>query len=107
MNASAAGQGTMAIAACFGGPIFNLLVSFGGPVLYATVKHGDLLYRLTRGVIVLVSSTVAVLGFLLLAAPLKLKWTLPRLLGFGLLAAYLAMQLLFLAVEVKAMDQEE
>lgn len=37
-----AGQGTMALASCFGGPVFNLLIGMGAPILYQTLQQGPL-----------------------------------------------------------------
>lgn len=53
-----AGQGTMAVAACFGGPVLNLLMGTGAPVLGASFKHGILPFKLTHGVVALFLETV-------------------------------------------------
>lgn len=55
---SPAGQGTMAVAACFGGPVLNLLMGTGAPVLGASFKHGILPFKLTHGVTALFLETV-------------------------------------------------
>jgi sodium/potassium/calcium exchanger 6 len=94
-----AGQGTMAIAACFGGPVFNLLVSMGGPILIAGTRSGAIPYQMTSGVLVLVVSTVAVLVGLLVAVPLRYKWRLQRELGWVLLGVYAFSQVIFLLAE--------
>jgi len=55
-----AGQGTMALAACFAGPVFNLAVGLGGPVLLQGAKTGaaGLPVRLTNGVLLLGAQSV-------------------------------------------------
>jgi sodium/potassium/calcium exchanger 6 len=93
------GQGTMAIAACFGGPVFNLLVSMGGPIMYAAAKNGAVEYRVTSGVLVLVGATLCALGYLLAAVPLRHGWALRRRVGLTLLGFYAASQVAFLLVE--------
>lgn len=85
----------MAIAACFGGPVFNLLVSLAAPTLYATAQHGALQYSLSRGVVLLVGFTVALLAFLLIAVPFGLEWRLQRRAALLILLMYAACQLLF------------
>ena len=99
LSLSRAGQGTMAIAACFGGPVFNLLVSMGGPILIAGAKSGTIPYQLTSGVVVLVVATVLVLVGLLMAVPLRYGWSLPRELGGVLLVVYAVSQVVFLMAE--------
>jgi sodium/potassium/calcium exchanger 6 len=99
VSLSKAGQGTMAIAACFGGPVFNLLVSMGGPVLIASSRTGAIPYQMTSGVVVLVVFTVAVLVGLLVAGPLRYNWMLQRELGWVLLGVYALSQVIFLLAE--------
>lgn len=53
-----AGQGTMAVAAIFGGPVLNLLIGTGVPVLGASFRHGILPFKLTHGVVALFLQTV-------------------------------------------------
>ncbi len=48
----------MAVAACFGGPVLNLLVGTGAPVLGASFKHGILPFRLSVGITSLFLETV-------------------------------------------------
>jgi hypothetical protein len=48
----------MAVAACFGGPVLNLLMGTGAPVLGASLKHGILPFKLTHGVVALFLETV-------------------------------------------------
>lgn len=47
------GQSTMAVAACFGGPVLNLLIGTGVPVLVKNAKLGTLPFRLSNGIIIL------------------------------------------------------
>lgn len=43
----------MAVAACFGGPVLNLLIGTGVPVLVKDVKTGSLPFRLSNGITLL------------------------------------------------------
>jgi len=90
----------MAIAAVFGGPIFNVLVAWAGPTLYAALRrHSALPYHLSTGVGVLVLFTLLILAFLLLAMPLLFRWRLARNAAIAVLAIYALSQLLFLLAE--------
>ena len=99
MSLSKAGHGTMAIAACFGGPVWNLLVSMGAPILVVGVKSGSIDYQTTSGVVVLVVATVVVVVALLIAVPLRYNWKLTRELGWALIAFYAVSQIVFLLAE--------
>lgn len=95
-----AGQGTMAIAACFGGPVFNLLASMGGPILYAAARSSaPLEYTLDAGTLLLAGATVGVLIFLLVAVPFCCGWKLPRMVGVIVLLFYVALILLLVVAE--------
>ena len=93
------GHSTMAIAGCFAGPVFNLMMGLGLPVLYSSLKHGALVMELTSGIITLVIQSVLVLATLVVAVPLVFKWRLYQQIGFGLLGVYVLFQLLFVLVE--------
>ena len=43
----------MAVAACFGGPVLNLLLGTGVPVLVQNAKMGTLPFRLSNGITIL------------------------------------------------------
>lgn len=90
----------MAIAAVFGGPIFNVLVAWAGPTLYAALRHGPMTYELSAGVSLLVLFTLLILGFVLLAFPFALRWRLERRAAGAILALFGLAQVLFLAKEV-------
>lgn len=90
---------TMALAACFGGPVFNLLVSMGGPILIATLHNGSITYKLSAGTISLVISTLLVLALLLAAVVLSSSWNLGQRMVWLLVLAYGTSQLAFLVVE--------
>ena len=90
---------TMALAACFGGPVFNLLVSMGGPILIVTLHNGSITYKRSAGTISLVISTLLVLALLLAAVVLSSSWNLGRRMVWLLVLAYGTSQLAFLVVE--------
>ena len=43
----------MAVAACFGGPVLNLLLATGVPVLVQNAKMGTLPFKLSNGITIL------------------------------------------------------
>lgn len=93
------GHSTMAIAGCFAGPVFNLMMGLGLPVLYSSLKDGALVMELTSGIITLLIQSVLVLATLVVAVPLVFKWRLYQQIGFALLGVYVLFQLLFVLVE--------
>ncbi len=93
------GHSTMAIAGCFAGPVFNLMMGLGLPVLYSSLKQGALVIDLTYGIKLLVLESVAVLAVLVLAVPLVFKWRLQQHIGLALLGVYALFQVLFVLAE--------
>ena len=93
------GQATMAIAAVFGGPIFNTLVAWAGPTLYASLRQGPMPYSMSAGVGILVGFTLLVLAFMLAAFPLGFRWRLARRAAIAILLIYALSQVLFLLAE--------
>jgi hypothetical protein len=63
----------MAVAACFGGPVLNLLMGTGAPVLGASLKHGVLPFKLTHGVVALFLETVGARWFHATVVPTLLQ----------------------------------
>ena len=90
----------MAIAAVFGGPIFNVLIAWAGPTLYAALRHGPMAYELSAGVSLLVLFSLLILGFVLAAFPLALRWRLERRAAAALLALFGLATALFLFKEL-------
>ncbi|KAI7842959.1 hypothetical protein COHA_003464 [Chlorella ohadii] len=93
------GQGTMALAAIYGGPVFNVLVAWSGPTLYAALRHGPMTYQLSPGVGILVAFTLGVLCLQLAAIPL-LSWRLDRRAAAAVLALFVLAQAFFLSKEL-------
>lgn len=93
------GHSTMAIAGCFAGPVFNLMVGLGLPVLWATLSQGSLNMELTNGIKLLVVQSVVVLALLVSVVPLAFAWRLHRQIGIALLVVYAIFQIVFVLVE--------
>ena len=93
------GHSTMAIAGCFAGPVFNLMVGLGLPVLWATLSHGSLNMELTTGIKLLVVQSIVVLALLVSVVPLAFAWRLHRHIGVALLVVYVIFQIVFVLVE--------
>ncbi len=92
-------SGTMALAAIYGGPVFNVLVAWSGPTLYAALRHGPMTYQLSPGVGILVAFTLGVLCLQLAAIPL-LSWRLDRRAAAAVLALFVLAQAFFLSKEL-------
>lgn len=90
----------MAIAAVFGGPIFNVLIAWAAPTLYAAARHGPMAYQLSPGVGILVVATLAILGLQLLVFPLLLAWRLDRRAAAAILGLFGLAQVLFVSKEL-------
>ena len=93
------GHSTMAIAGCFAGPVFNLMMGLGLPVLYSSLKNGDLVMEVTNGIKLLVIQSVLVLSVLVVTVPLLFRWRLHQQIGLALLAVYVVFQVVFVLVE--------
>ena len=93
------GHSTMAIAGCFAGPVFNLMVGLGLPVLWATLSQGSLNMELTNGIKLLVVQSIVVLALLVSVVPLAFAWRLHRHIGVALLVVYVIFQIVFVLVE--------
>uniref|UniRef100_A0A1D2A0W3 Sodium/calcium exchanger membrane region domain-containing protein n=2 Tax=Auxenochlorella protothecoides TaxID=3075 RepID=A0A1D2A0W3_AUXPR len=99
VSVAQSGNGPMALSACFGGPVFNILVAFGAPTLLATLRGGALTYALAPGVGLLFVTSVLLALFMLASVPLAYRWRLDARAAASLFLVYLACQLTFLAVE--------
>ena len=93
------GHSTMAIAGCFAGPVFNLMLGLGLPVLWATLSQGSLDMKLTSGIKLLVIQSIVVLALLVSVVPLAFAWQLHRRIGIALLVVYAIFQMVFVLVE--------
>ena len=93
------GHSTMAIAGCFAGPVFNLMMGLGLPVLYSCMKNGALVMALTNGIKLLVIQSVLILSLLVSIVPLVFRWRLHQQIGLALLAVYVVFQIFFVLVE--------
>lgn len=93
------GHSTMAIAGCFAGPVFNLMVGLGLPVLWATISQGSLEMDLTSGIKLLVVQSVVVLVLLVSVVPMAFAWRLHKQIGLVLLVVYAIFQIMFVLVE--------
>ena len=84
-----------------------MLVSLGLPLGLAAMQHGTLTYTLSPGLLLLILSTFAVLGLLLLAIPLWWRWRLPRAAGLSIISLYIALQVLFFLVVEEDQKMQE
>lgn len=112
------GYPVMALSACFGGPMLNILLGIGLSGLYTTIKSGQGAhhrhpnkpirykpYQIDVGGTLIISGVtlfVTLLG-LLIAVPLN-GWKMDRKIGWGLIALWSASSIVNLVVEVLGWD---
>ena len=89
------GMARAALTACFGGPLFNLLVGLCGSLVFATTKHGTIRdIRVENAIIVLMVCQVCSAAYLIAAVPFLHGGKVTRVVAVGLLAYYVASQIL-------------
>lgn len=91
----------MAIAACFGGPMLNILLGIGLSGSYVIFKNGGVPYEVVMGPTLLVSGIglLTILIATLIIIPLNDYW-MNKQIGIGLIAAYGVVLSATIAVEV-------
>jgi sodium/potassium/calcium exchanger 6 len=105
------GYPVMALSACFGGPMLNILLGIGLGGLYMTLNprasngpgdgHGDGLYQIAISKVLVISSAslfVTLLG-LLIVIPLN-HWTMDRKIGWALICLWAVSTLSNVIVEI-------
>ncbi|CAN6462858.1 unnamed protein product [Victoria cruziana] len=84
-----AGQPAMAIAGCFAGPMFNMLIGFGSALVFGTLQTFPEGYNLifnTNIIIAFVFLLLSLMGSLLVVAGFRFR--VPKFWGFCLVGAY-------------------
>lgn len=92
----------MALSACFGGPMLNILLGIGLSGLYITLSRTDHEpYQIeVSGTLMISAATLLVTLVLLLVAVPMNKWTMSRGVGWTLIALWGVSTVVNLAVEV-------
>ena len=98
MAISRAGLPAMAIAACFAGPIFQLLLGTGVSLMYVSSSTGPVPVHVSRNLRLLFIFAFLALAYFLLAVPMLHGGMLTRRFALGVIAAYLAFALAFAIV---------
>ena len=108
------GYPVMALSACFGGPMLNILLGIGLSGLYMTITHGNgvhdrhptrpvkyIPYELDVGGTLIISgiTLLVTLVGLLVAVPLN-KWQMDRKIGWGLVILWCCSTVVNLSVEI-------
>jgi len=89
------GMARAALAACFGGPLFNLLVGLCGSLVFATANHGTIRgIRVDNEIIVLMVCQVCAAAYLIAAVPILHGGKVTRVVAAGMLAFYATAQIL-------------
>lgn len=83
-----AGQAPMAVAACFAGPLFNLLVGLAASLIYVNLVVGDLKVQTSNSMFMLLVGSVASLVACVVGVRASGAWELPKPMGWALLGFY-------------------
>ncbi|XP_074643331.1 mitochondrial sodium/calcium exchanger protein-like isoform X4 [Tubulanus polymorphus] len=91
----------MAISACFGGPLFNMLMGIGIPFTIGTIRHnGNFTLKFTLLQLVLICSLAGSLIMSLIAVPLR-KFKFSAIYGGLLIAYYIVFLIIAVLVETQ------
>mmetsp|Transcript_5041 Transcript_5041/g.12287 ORF Transcript_5041/g.12287 Transcript_5041/m.12287 type:complete len:554 (-) Transcript_5041:94-1755(-) len=72
------GRANMALSACFGCPILNLLGGMGAGLLYQIIATGPVQAKVSKGIYILGACSVLLLLYQMLAVPYLHRWNLSR-----------------------------
>lgn len=91
----------MALAACFGGPLLNILLGIGGSGLYLTITNPEkpLKFDVSATLIVSGATLLLTLFILLVFVPIN-QWRMSRRVGFTLIGLWVASTVVNLALEL-------
>jgi len=95
------GHPAMAIAACFAGPLFNLLMGLSAGLVIATEEHGTITgIHLENELVVLAGALLVSLSFQAIATPLMHKWRHSRGMAIASLSYYLVFSVVYALISV-------
>lgn len=95
------GHPAMAIAACFAGPLFNLLMGLSAGLAIATEEHGTIAgIHLENELVVLAGALLVSLSFQAIATPLMHKWRYSRGMAIASLSYYLVFSVVYALISV-------
>lgn len=91
----------MALSACFGGPMLNILLGVGIGGLYMTLSKGKTVYKIevSSTLIISAATLLITLVVLLVWVPLN-KWMMSRRIGWTLIAIWTVSTIINVAVEI-------
>lgn len=100
-----AGQVTMAVVACFAGPVFNLLIGLASSVAFLTAMIGNLSYDVKQGELVLsIGSLFAVMFFISqLKSRSPREFELPPSMATAAFGTYVAFIVVYLLCEARVL----
>jgi len=95
------GHPAMAIAACFAGPLFNLLMGLSAGLAIATETHGDITgIHLENELVVLAGALLVSLAFQAIATPLMHRWRFSRGMAIASLSYYVVFSVVYALISV-------
>ncbi|KAF8543576.1 Sodium/calcium exchanger protein-domain-containing protein [Trichophaea hybrida] len=91
----------MALSACFGGPMLNILIGIGVGGLYMTLSKGKTVYKIEVSSTLIISAATLLLTLvvLLVWVPFN-KWMMDRRIGWTLVAIWASSTIINVAVEI-------
>lgn len=91
----------MALSACFGGPMLNILLGIGISGLYMTISKGDPVYKIEVSSTLVISAATLLVTLLVLLVWVPFnKWMMSRRIGWTLIALWTASTIVNVVVEV-------
>jgi sodium/potassium/calcium exchanger 6 len=97
----------MALSACFGGPMLNILLGIGISGLYMTITKRDPVYRIEVSSTLVISAATLLLTLLVLLVWVPLnKWMMTRRIGWTLIALWTVSTVLNVVVEITGMGSK-
>lgn len=95
-----AGQAPMAVAACFAGPLFNLLVGLAASLVYVNIVIGDIKAETSNSMLLLVAGSFVALVACVVVVRSNGAWELSKPFGWALLGGYAVFTAVYSLTEI-------
>lgn len=105
LSLSRAGNHTTALGACFGGPVFNLLLSMALPLTIAAGIHGQVPYSISWSTATLILATIVFITATMILVPYTFHWSVPKSFGYLCIFVYVCIQVTYILLYVFSSQQ--